>query len=346
MAYTQNESIDWLTAITPTTDDIVVTMDQAEIGVAKTSTLLSIYNLFKTTYDTVYAKYLGDADFYQYSIVRTVDGSGNLTVALKNYEGNDPTPSKPVKVQIGGVIRTITSALSVIRNSWTNWYNAGSTELATKEIDFFTYIRWNTNGAWYAELLPARVPSFNLFSDSSGTTTYTNEKYLSDTNWWSSTDPVTNIWRFNATLSAGAGYTWSIPATSVIVNSPKNSTKLITYLPILSGWTGAIGTYTFQNWWYQIIENKVFWQVYLQASKWTFTGGTVMFSLPFSAKEHVEVPFPIIYGGSGTNYSTSLWYWVVKSDGNMYWLSGIVNNLSWTSMPATTIITGTFEYEI
>ena len=40
------------------------------------------------------------ADLYKYSIVRTV-ASNNLTVALKNYEGNDPTPTKPVKVQIG-----------------------------------------------------------------------------------------------------------------------------------------------------------------------------------------------------------------------------------------------------
>ncbi len=43
--------------------------------------------------------------------MRTV-ASGNLTVALKNYEGNDPTSAKPVKVQIGGVVYTITSALN------------------------------------------------------------------------------------------------------------------------------------------------------------------------------------------------------------------------------------------
>lgn len=47
MAYTENKSIDWLTAITPTTDDLVVTMDQAEVWVAKSSTLASIYNLLR-----------------------------------------------------------------------------------------------------------------------------------------------------------------------------------------------------------------------------------------------------------------------------------------------------------
>lgn len=61
------------------------------------------YPTVKSLYDWAtgaFAKYSGDADFYQYSIVRTV-ASGNLTVALKNYEGNDPTATKPVKIMIG-----------------------------------------------------------------------------------------------------------------------------------------------------------------------------------------------------------------------------------------------------
>ena len=77
------------------------------------------YPSVKSVYDWVtgaFAKYSGDADFYQYSIVRTV-ASGNLTVALKNYEGNDPTATKPVKIMIGGVVRTITSALSATDNA-------------------------------------------------------------------------------------------------------------------------------------------------------------------------------------------------------------------------------------
>ena len=281
MAYTENKSIDWLTAITPTTDDLVVTMDQAEVWVAKTSTLASIYNLFKTTYDTLYAKYLWDADFYKYSITTSV-ASGNLTVALKNYEGNDPTASKPVKIQIGGVIRTITSALSVTRNSGTNWYNAGSTELATKEIDFFTYIRWNTNGGWYFELLPARIPSFGILSDASATTTYTNEKYLSDTNWWASTDPVVNIGRFNAILSAGAGYTWSIPtytASNLIQRPIYTSTRKQASTVVTAG-SGSITTAGGEVE-YTIVNNMVHFNWYVTIT----TNGTgiwyVNFTLPF-----------------------------------------------------------------
>lgn len=213
--YTENKSIDWLTAITPTTDDLVVTMDQSEVGVAKSSTLLSIYNLFKTTYDTVYAKYLWDADFYKYSIVTSVAG-GNLTVALKNYEGNDPTVTKPVKVQIWGVVRTIISALSTSVNAGANVFNAGSTELATKEIDYFVYLFMS--GA-SVDISFSRIPNGNIREDFNYTFP-TYENFMGGLYFLSAGTPVVNIGRFNAILSAGAGYTWSIPAKSIIINSP------------------------------------------------------------------------------------------------------------------------------
>ena len=218
--------------------------DRITWSVTATTTNTAMYIQCRTAWVTTYWVDAAQVEEWTTTAWPFTTIQGNLTVALKNYEGNDPTSTKPVKIMIGGVLRTITSALSVIRNSWTNWYNAGSTELATEEIDFFTYIRWNTNGAWYAELLPARVPSFNLFSDSSGTTTYTNEKYLSDTNWWSSTDPVTNIWRFNATLSAGWAYTWSIPATSVIVNSPIYENQKQKNQLIVGEWINQSASYT------------------------------------------------------------------------------------------------------
>ena len=383
MAYTENKSIDWLIAITPTTDDLVVTMDQAEVWVAKSSTLASIYNLFKTTYDTLYAKYLGDADFYKYSIVRSVwnliannsfetdlswyttywlltisrvtsefynwvasmqivasnnvswayvwysfvagkiytmsfyakwtswkqilsytdagwvltstlnwwwqrfeytfiaSFSGlvwinfrsqevswdtfyidavqleewtltawpftttqwNLTVALKNYEGNDPTPTKPVKIQIGGVIRTITSSFSFSLNNWTNWFNSGSSELATKEIDYFCYIRYSPGGLSF---ITSRYPNANIVSDFSASGTYTNEKYAcdSDGTMYLTTDPVVNIGRFNATLSAGGAYTWSIPATSVIINRPILENQKQKNQLIVGEWINQSASYT------------------------------------------------------------------------------------------------------
>lgn len=279
MSYTQNESIDWLTAITPTTDDLVVTMDQAEVWVAKTSTLASIYDLFKTTYDTVYAKYLGDADFYKYSIVTSV-ASGNLTVALKNYEGNDPTPTKPVKYQDwSGTIRTISSALSVVANSATNYLNCWSAELATKEIDFFVYFQWNTTTS-ATNLLIARFPSATFMSDI--TNSNTNEKGAIGIVNYNSTNRVVNIGRFNATLSAGAGYTWSIPWNSVIINSPISETDWRDCNSTISTWWSmTITNVVINHFKYKIVWNTLFFKNNIKMDFWWTTNNYIFETLPF-----------------------------------------------------------------
>jgi len=132
-------------------------------------------------------------DFYKYSIVRTV-ASGNLTVSIKNYEGNDPTPTKPVKVQIGWVIRSITSALSVTFNAWANLLNLWSTELATKEVDLFHYLSYD---AWFCVWFAiARFWSANTIWDFDLTgTPYLKEKWYLDYRSPSTpTNPVVNIW--------------------------------------------------------------------------------------------------------------------------------------------------------
>ena len=157
-------------------------------------------------------------DFYKYSIVTSV-ASGNLTVALKNFEGNDPTASKPVKIQIGDTVRTLSRALSYVANSWINYFNLWSAELATKEADIFVYLRWDT---WsnQIELDVSRYPNATVSWDF--VQNNFNEKWywVSAFAWSPTTDKEQNIGRFNAILSAGAWYTWSIPAKSVVINSP------------------------------------------------------------------------------------------------------------------------------
>lgn len=172
-------------------------------------------------------------DFYKYSIVRTV-ASGNMTVALKNYEGNDPTSAVPVKIQIWDTVRTITSALSFTSYSWFNWLNLWSTEIATKEVDLFTYFIWRS---WESavRLTASRFPTATTYNDFN--IDALNEKWnLGNFGSPVSTDPVVNIGRFNAILSAGAGYTWSIPATSVIINSPIYETRVLQW-GSQTGWT-------------------------------------------------------------------------------------------------------------
>ena len=93
--------------------------------------------------------------------------SNNLTVAIKGMDGNDPSATNPVYVRIGDAIRSITSDLSVTANAGTNWFNAGSSELATYEIDYFVYLGYNATDGVVIGF--ARIPYATAYSQFSTT---------------------------------------------------------------------------------------------------------------------------------------------------------------------------------
>jgi len=168
--------------------------------------------------------------------------SGNLTVAIKGLDGNNPSSTNPVYVRIGDAIRSITSALSVTKNAGTNWFNAGSSELATKEIDYFVYLGYNATDGVVIGF--SRIPYATAYSQFS--TTNTNEKYCAISNiaHAASGDAYTVIGRFAATLSAGAGYTWSVPTfTSInLIQRPIFETRVLSWTP--TGYCSGSMTYT------------------------------------------------------------------------------------------------------
>lgn len=168
--------------------------------------------------------------------------SNNLTVVIKGLDGNDPSASNPVYCRIGDTVRSITSALSVTKNAGTNWCNAGSAELATKEIDYFVYLGYNATDGVVIGF--SRIPYATLYSDFSATTT--NEKYagISTITTAAAGDAYENIGRFAATLSAGAGYTWSVPTftTANLIQRPIYETRWLTYVPTLTWTAGAAPT--------------------------------------------------------------------------------------------------------
>lgn len=157
--------------------------------------------------------------------------TNNLTVAIKTLNGTDPSATDPVYCRIWNTVRTLTSALSVTTNAWTNWFNSWSTELATQEVDYFVYLTYRT-ASTNIQLWFSRISYWTLYSDFSGTTT--NEKYAAFSTAPASTDQVENIGRFNATLSAWAWYTWSIPAISIIINRPIYETRTLNFTPTLT----------------------------------------------------------------------------------------------------------------
>ena len=175
--------------------------------------------------------------------------TGNLTVAIKTLAGADPSSSDPVKVRIGNSVRTIISALSLTINAGTNTFNAGSSELATQEIDYFVYLGWRASNS-SVFLGVSRIPYPWLCSQFSSTAN--NEKYLAYTGTTPAyTDEVEVVGRFNAILSGGAGYTWSIPGTSIIFSRPIYRTRTLYWTQTFAGFsanpTGKTNSYYVDN---------------------------------------------------------------------------------------------------
>lgn len=209
--------------------------------------------------------------------------SNNITVAIKGMDGNDPSSTNKVYVRIGDTVRTLTAALSVTKNAGTNWFNAGSSELATKEIDYFVYLGYNaTDGVTIGF---SRIPYAKQYSDFSTTTT--NEKYaaISTITTAASTDYYENIGRFAATLSAGAGYTWTVPTFTALnlIQRPIYETRELSWLPTVTG-SGSMTTSSLSviRGVYKIIHDRVFTELAYTVT----TGGTastnLLNTMPFS----------------------------------------------------------------
>lgn len=193
--------------------------------------------------------------FNRYKITPSVT-SNNLTVALKHEDGNDPSADRPLYFKIGNTIRAVTGALSVTKNAGTNWFNAGSSELATKEIDYFVYIGYNaTDGV---TLGFSRIPYANLYSEFSATTT--NEKYaaISTITNAAAGDDYAVIGRFAATLSAGAGYTWTVPTytSTNLIQRPVCRTRKLSWTPTVTS-AGGTPTSVTKSCAYELIENRL-----------------------------------------------------------------------------------------
>lgn len=179
--------------------------------------------------------------------ISVTDTGSGITVAIKTLAGTDPSSSDHVYCRIGDTVRTISAALSVTKADGTNWCNAGSAELATKEIDYFVYLGYNATDGVVIGF--SRYPGANSYDDFSATTT--NEKYcaISTITTASATDYYEVIGRFAATLSAGAGYTWSVPTYTAknLIQRPIYETRWLTWAPVTTASAGNFTT-TSLNW--------------------------------------------------------------------------------------------------
>lgn len=174
--------------------------------------------------------------------IETSVATNDLTVSIKTLAGTNPSATDPVHVRIGNTVRSITSALSVTKTDGTNWFNSGSSELATQEVDYFVYLGYNsTDGVTIGF---ARIPYARVYFDFSATST--NDKYcaISTITNATATDEYENVGRFNAILSATATFLWSLPGTSIIINRPISETRWLTFAPVWTGITPGNGVNT------------------------------------------------------------------------------------------------------
>lgn len=165
--------------------------------------------------------------------------SNNLTVAIKGMDGNDPSSTNIVYVRIGDTVRQITAALSVTKNAGTNWFDSGGAELATIETDYFVYLGYNATDGVVIGF--ARIPYGTKYGDFSATSTNAAYCAISTITTAASTDYYQNIGRFAATLSAGAGYTWTVPTFTAInlINYPIYETRWSSFVPVDTGFSSA-----------------------------------------------------------------------------------------------------------
>jgi hypothetical protein len=221
--------------------------------------------------------------------------SGNLTVAIKGLDGNNPSSTNPVYIRIGDTIRSITSALSVTKNAGTNWFNAGSSELATKEIDYFVYLGYNAKDGVVIGF--SRIPYATEYSQFS--TTSTDEKYcaISTITNAAAGDDYVVIGRFAATLSAGAGYTWSVPTfdSKNLIQRPIFETRRLLWAPTLTGsgsWTFTGVSYNTIG--YYVVGRRFFIDIRMQGT----AGGSASYGL------NMTLPLSNVDGYTNGNYAT------------------------------------------
>ncbi len=232
--------------------------------------------------------------------------SNNLTVAIKTLAGTDPSATDPIYVRIWDVVRSITTSKSITMNAGTNWFNAWSTELATKEIDYFVSLVWNTTSWPSVWLMISRIPYWTQVSDFSGTST--NEKYWSNGLPPTGTDVVVNIWRFAATLSAGAGYTWSVPTftASNLIQRPIYETRDLDYAPVIT-YNGTTPSWSeIKRVKYKIVSNRLFLSLHQEWVTAWVGNSTVTATIPFAEK----VTFTTDWLHWGLNIGTGSWYGV------------------------------------
>jgi hypothetical protein len=205
--------------------------------------------------------------------------SNNLTVALKTLAGNDPSPADPVVVRIADTVRKITAALSFTVNAGTNWLKLGDSYLATKEVDLFVYLYY-TSGTLY--ITASRIAHANTGSDFYLVDRSRETSQLNSTAPGSA-DATELIGRFAATMSAGAGYTWTVPTftSANLIQRPIRESRILTYTSAATTAAGSLSDTSYTTAVYKIIGQMIHVNIQFLFDQDSSTSEFIYHTIPF-----------------------------------------------------------------
>ena len=256
----------------------------------------------------------------------SVTDAAGITVAIKTLAGNDPSETDPVFVRIGDSVHMLITALSVAKADGTNWMNAGSAELATKEIDYFVYLGYNATDGVVLGFSRIVANSYGEFS-----ATTTNEKYaaISTITNAASTDYYEVVGRFAATLSAGAGYTWSVPTYTAInlIQRPIYETRWLSYLGAISAGAGTPTTVTHTAERYKISGDMIDIHSDLTVTDKGTASSTFVSTTPFTHKNSNTVTF----GGKEVAATGKLTGISIAGTVAIFTVFGTINDTMWVN---------------
>ena len=245
-------------------------------------------------------------------IITSVAGN-NLTVSVSTDKDTvvAPTATNPVGVWVGGNLRWVTSSLTFTRNGGTSSLNMGSAELATREVDLFPYLQWNTT-TQALNLLASRIPSARKMSGFVNSAT--DEKGVLGIINYNSNDDVVLVDRFSTTSNSSNNFT----ATGNIYGEPIYETRELDFTGDIYGsttrWTIGNGTRNVSK--YTIKGNQIFVTVnFTIGSTTSLAGGILGFGIPFQSLRQCNGSAWIQDGGNANGAYVIGWR-VGWGDGN------------------------------
>lgn len=310
-----------------------------------TSDLLAIVTNVSTTPTTkkVELTYIKDFILTNYQISPTITSS-NLTVALKNQDGSNPSTSEPVTLKIHNTVRSVTGALSVTVNAGTDTFNSGDPMLAAKTVDYFVYLAYDSADAVTA-IGFSRIPYVRDVTGFSGTATA--ETYCAWSSAPGSGDYCELIGRFSAVMSASPGYTWS--DVTDIVHRPIFTTKWLTWTPYSGtaashGFSAvpASGLYAYR------IEGETMTIVHRDAANGTSNATSFAVNAPMNAATITDLLVSAI-GARVDNGTTGAGAASIPSGSNVvtfYPNDHPAGSTSWTNSGGKRMITVTLSYPL